>query len=642
MVTKSVKAEETPSRYIMLLIDQSGSMTGTTGRANDPDDRRLRFSRFLVKYLLAFYPKTEVGLMGFVASPKPEDTISLIPIKQWSAYDLTIWERLTKGTASENTSFVSALNAVGKLFPDTCSTSSDPPIECSIVIFSDGVLQGGECNNPNRVKDSLSKLKQNGIRGLLVAFAGRSTDIPISTDRSCQMGPLETWKDQWEVEVICDGDLCNASEMRAQDIYEQLFRSLDVDKPLSNLIAVEFEQTTSLPLPVYPDQRSARLFLLPDSSLIEEWNVITPSVQVGNESWWLWLEPPPSEIRVDLKVNDKSPQSLVYYTYNNQDRYPISLVGEVMPDSIAPGQSVKIDGWLSAGGRVIVDGCCSVQATIDGKTIPLIKKIDGHFSGESIILTGGVHKVIFHPVFSPEMDFPSLHDVHREIYVETAPRLQMNVSSGQQLGQNTVPLTITVSVENYENVLAIEPVLMEVEDGEKIAWSSWDDGIYVAHYTVPLEKRITLQASISAGYTVHGVHFGSQVVEVQHIYSPIPIPEPVIIFDSNGAWKGLRPWMAFPGLLLLIPVTILLAVEVRRRRRQKVFDDAQKEALKIFSGKSLDIVQVKRIFDILDDERFRLEDREMEKTVRKAGKIVSQSYRTDLSIRRRILNESTR
>ena len=100
--------------------------------------------------------------------------------------------------------------------------------------------------------------------------------------------------------------------------------------------------------------------------------------------------------------------------------------------------------------------------------------------------------------------------------------------------------------------------------------------------------------------------------------------------------------MAFPGLLLLIPVTILLAVEVRRRRRQKVFDDAQKEALKIFSGKSLDIVQVKRIFDILDDERFRLEDREMEKTVRKAGKIVSQSYRTDLSIRRRILNESTR
>jgi hypothetical protein len=121
------------------------------------------------------------------------------------------------------------------------------------------------------------------------------------------------------------------------------------------------------------------------------------------------------------------------------------------------------------------------------------------------------------------------------------------------------------------------------------------------------------------------------VVEVQHIYSPIPIPEPVIIFDSNGAWKGLRPWMAFPGLLLLIAVTILLAVEVRRRRRQKVFDDAQKEALKIFSGKSLDIVQVKRIFDILDDETFRLEDREIEEIVRKAGKIVSQSYRADWS-----------
>lgn len=598
-----------PTRSIVVLVDESNSV-----RERDTENKRVRFTRFLVQYLQAF-PETEgvdVSVIGFLAMTST--VAGPMPAWQWSRADLAGLERgLDTVPRKGNTLFTPALDAAQQVLGTSCL--EDGRGACQIVLFSDGHL---ESESERAVSESVQALSSVGISVTMVLFPGDASEV----DRA---------RDVWAEVTLA---VTNAADLPAQRVYSALLGALNLDEPLSQLMTMTLTQTANINQPIPAWQRNTGLTVLPDNPITERWDP-PPDLQSGVQRWW--LDPPEGQVSGTLQVAWGQTETLVYYSWQGES-YPLSLEANVVPDRVILGQPVTLDAWFTAGGQVITASqALSVEAWLDGAPVPLSRRDDGHMSTVISTTVTGTHSVEFRPSLTAVWGERRVTPAFRFFNAEALPTLTLQVAAPLRLTQATLPLTITVVVSNTADVRGIlTPTLWLAEPPITLTMASSGLGRFYTTTQVPSGTSIFVSASLPAGQTLRGLPFAGQ--EQSHrVTVPLP-PEPEK--DENRSLLdciGSYPVLFVLGVLAVV-LLMLALVAIRylwsRIQRMKVDKDVR-EAIHI-----LEILQsggvlsnstpyIRKLNKIMDDlGKLDTHRKETVNLIHQLGRIASLAYRS--------------
>ncbi len=406
---RMVTAQDGPTYNIVFLIDSSGSIvdgTGTNdGKATDPDDKRIRFARFLVRYMQAFHPeKSRVGVIRFYGKvTKDDELIPLTWVHAWSLADLKkIGDADNKGLAFTN--FEVGLATAGRYFIDEAGSplpcSDDPSGEqCYILLFSDGEFEGQNQNQPEVAK-LLKDLRQKSQIQVVPVLFGKNQDA--------------AW---WQENA---GVVINDKEDR-QAVYAEIFQQLKLDAPSERFVeSVLFDDQITLPLiRTTHFHQEVSITLIADDLIFDTWDP-APTPNAGLGRWW--LDPAEGEILGTLQQSRgaQSGQTLVYYTLG-ESFYPLNVTAMIVPEYAHVNQPVQLSAQLSVRGRPFTETAgFGINAGIepDGALISLLPQADGRFTGGITRTIPGTYTVTFVPTVPVTWEHLTVNEVQQSFYVD--------------------------------------------------------------------------------------------------------------------------------------------------------------------------------------------------------------------------------
>ena len=201
------------------------------------------------------------------------------------------------------------------------------------------------------------------------------------------------WAD-FEEDGLIGSLIFNATRLKTRTVYQGTLQALTLDEPLVQLSVREFEDTTTITVPVPSFRRYTQLFLLPDNLIDETWT-LTPTIPAGVHRWW--IDPLEGTLTATLQTRGETTQTLVYYSIISEP-YPISLEALVIPDRQEVGRPVELQTWFVGGGRIVTDTeRFSVEASIkpENETVEMTPNPDGRFTYSISRTISGTYTVTF-------------------------------------------------------------------------------------------------------------------------------------------------------------------------------------------------------------------------------------------------------
>ena len=537
LITHPAMAYDGPHYSIILLIDNSQSIADIENPVGSPDgtppdatQKRIRFARFLVQYMQAFFPgQASVGVISFATEPQP--LVDLSPVEQWSRADLahirSFNQDKDRPDAERCTDFVKALEAAHSQFAGVSCLSKQE--RCAVVIFTDGLAK--ERDNVKRV---LNDVKEDGIRVNVLMFAGHK---PLGELHPQWRETEEMWAD-FEKDGLIGSLIFNATRLEARTIYQGILQALTLDEPLAQLSVKEFLETTTITTPIPPFRRYTRLLLLPDNLVDEVWTY-EPDIWTGIHRWW--IDPPTGEIRATLRASGEMTQTLVYYSVISES-YPIFLETQVKPTRQEIGHLVELEARFTVGkGQIVTDTeHFGVEVTIEpgNERMEMIPNPDGRFTCCISRTIPGTYTAVFRPVITMPFVDELVPPEQRDFYVGKVPHL--GLITGQYVATSQgIQLPVTVVVDEYASIAGLyTPTLSMITGGSEypVFMTPQGGGSFSATIRAFSGTDLTLRASLIGGSTKQGVHFDSIMVEKRLVFQPAGI----YIFGADLIRKALE------------------------------------------------------------------------------------------------------
>lgn len=552
-------AQDTTARYyIVVLIDESGSIRGTdTITPNDLGNKRIRFTRFLVQYLRAFYAEdSQVAVAGFVAGP--ELVFPLSSVSEWSIAD---FERLEVGLAAvanqqrnQNTEFIPTLGRAIELLEGVpCNERQGTSGGCYVVLFTDGLWQDRE--NERLISDALRAFDERGIEIVTVIFPGS----PPST-RYLEQNYLQTWE-MGSTRMISD-----ATSLASRVVYEEILEVLGMHEPLSQLSVAEFERSETITFSVPPFQSLTWFFVIADNNLEETWSV-EPDIRPGWERWW--IDPPAGEFSVALQSNQSVSETLAYYSVFNQP-YPIQLVAQVVPVRQVEGFPVQMLAWFDAGGQIVTgldSESLEVEVNPGRRIVQMFADSNGRFTGVLTYTTLGTNTVTFNS-FLPTAEDQVVED---SFYVGRVPQLELTVGQGGVSPE----IVVTVTVQNYETIFGgFTPTLVMESNNQTKVITLEPVHEYSFIGTAGEEfsgDGLVFTAKLPGGRTTEGIYYGDLTISQSYL------------FPRRVSIRAAFRWVAL--LALLVALTIFF---VREGKKPAFTDPFSPDANKVDVRKAIE------------------------------------------------------
>ncbi|HQE91274.1 MAG TPA: vWA domain-containing protein [Anaerolineae bacterium] len=403
-----VTAHEGSTYNIVFLIDGSNSMTGGGGLNvnNDPEDRRIRFARFLVRYLqMVHSEQSRIGVIRFYGKVREEDR--LVPLTWVNAWSLADLKKIGAVDVEglNNTSFEEGLKAARQYFVDEtgqtlhCGNRTDNE-KCYVLLFSDGEFEGKNLDQQkNIIAGLLADLRQNQQIQVIPILFGENQDS-------------EWWQEN--AGVMVNGD------MDRQAVYAEILQHLGLGAPSEHFEkSTLFSVSTTLSLATAtPFHQVVSVTLIADDLMLDNWN-IAPAVKGASERWW--LNPPFGEIQGTLQRSPEAQpgETLVYYTFG-ESFYPLDVLTALVPERAHINQPIQLSAQLVVRGQSFVNTSVTIRTHLEpsGETISLQPTSEGHFTGSITPTTPGTYTVTFVPIVPITWTHGALNEAQQQFYVD--------------------------------------------------------------------------------------------------------------------------------------------------------------------------------------------------------------------------------
>ncbi|MGB3218464.1 MAG: vWA domain-containing protein, partial [Anaerolineae bacterium] len=384
----NVEAQGPVQHDIILLLDNSGSMVrpyritaaGTqTVIPYDADQRRIRFSRFLIR-LLQNSPAdgTAVGAAIFAAEVKGarpmSSTVVLAPLTDlsaWTAADVTAIQQQpcppadAKGSDGKpvaqqagrdfcyGTRYAAVFEWAAQQLQRPVACGS-PTRRCDILIFTDGALQEPNSDTAAVVVQSLRRLASQGIKVSVILFSSPKTD-PAN---------VKEWR-EWQASGILEKVTTYARDLPIRQLYEQGLDSLGLTALLNGYTPVELPQETIVLADQLPlNTTNLRLNLITDSPITDTYSV-SPNLVAGQVRWWS----APSFVTLTGALEGSG---LLYYRAVSETT-PVVASVTLLPEIQQVSKTVGIQVFVGVGFRSLDDSYVHVTGLVEpvGITAPL-------------------------------------------------------------------------------------------------------------------------------------------------------------------------------------------------------------------------------------------------------------------------------
>lgn len=378
--TVNVEAQSPVQHDIILLLDNSGSMvrpyritpTGTqTVTPYDADQRRIRFSRFLIR-LLQNSPAddTAVGAALFAAEVRGaqplSSTVVLAPLTKlsaWTAADVAAIQQQSCPAANAHdanglpiaqqagrdfcygTRYAAVFNWAAQQLqrPAACGSSTR---RCDILIFTDGALKEPNSDTAAVVAHSLRSLASQGIKVSVILFSSPQTE-PAN---------VREWT-EWQESGILEKVTTYTRDLPIRQLYKQGLDSLGLTGLLNGYTPVELPQETIVLADQLPlNTANLRLNLVTDSPITDTYSA--PPTLVADGLRW-WSAPPFATLTGTLQGS-----GLVYYRVVSET-IPVAASVTLLPETQQEGRAVGVQVFAGAGSRVLDDSSVRVIGLIE-------------------------------------------------------------------------------------------------------------------------------------------------------------------------------------------------------------------------------------------------------------------------------------
>lgn len=580
-----ILAQPEPDRHdILFLIDNSGSI-----EEFDPDEQRLRFPRFLVRYLQAFVAtETRVGAVAFATAQK--SLVPLVPASEWSHADLLDIRSLEcEGQFCENTRFSDAISyaaeqfAMDPLDEDSgelpCGTSEDGYRRCDIIIFSDGIFADSDDRYDGTddvvasVRDELEALDPD--INVWVAMLGEGPDVAASVaglEPQDILDSEETWQ-QFAQDGLIGGFAARATTLGAEKVYSTTLSHLGLDDDLEQMEIQPVEDEANILLPIAPFRHTVQLRYLTDG-FIEDGFVPAPTVATDINRWW--IDDVPSQIEWTLAGD-----GLVYYQVLSEP-HSLALQSQVLPQRQAVGGSEQFYAWITLDqGQIVTDvEGFEIQAVVEppDKSYLLEPGEAGVFGYTLPVSDAGEYKVTFQVVEAPPFAPSLIGEVSEGFVVGHIPELHLDV--GQVISDSKLWVPVSITVAHYDTIAGV--VTPTLESGEpvtdvELTWDTHD--LFTATVELPVTGSVPIWAKLPGGQTHSGLSFPMQMIQTGvathlNVKGLPPDIEPA----KNNTWQSIA--FGLLGIALLVGLTaIVLVIWFVLRKLQKRRNKAEETTL---------------------------------------------------------------
>ena len=437
LVQDPVQAQRMPpvDQDVVFLLDNSPStisgVGAPDGNPTDPQDVRLRLTRFAVGALSLFTSTTQqrVGALSFARDV--ELLVPLTPVEDWARADQASITALDMGSGTD---FAAALGAAEEMFEGSACTEASM---CDVVLISDGVF-----DNPARdqqtVEAALKALRARGIRVHLLAFAEPDAQSHAIWGAFLDEGLLT----QYETQITA-----RFGKM-PQEVYAVLFDILNAADLFDDFSSVAAPEVITRE--VAPFRRWVKWQIVADAPDVNpvfsvDGQVMEASVRVGSE-YWFWI-PKSGTWTVEFTGS-----GMVYYRYFEMVE-PVLLNVRDFPDRVDSGQDISVVASLTAGGKSVLEtGLFSITLLVDGvqsATYPL-SQVGSRFSTElsAEMLSPGTYTATFQTDVAPQLGM--MVDVVTETFYvnwSSLPTLDLSVPSAESISPGQ-PFTVSVMTKH--------------------------------------------------------------------------------------------------------------------------------------------------------------------------------------------------
>ncbi len=453
---------------IILLLDNSGSMVRTYNVQKapitpyDPNQSRIRFSRFLVRLLQASQQEdTAVGAALFAAEVKGSQplssTVVMAPLTDalaWTAADVTAIHQESCPPADAvgpdgqplalkagrdfcyGTRYEAAFSwAAQQLQGPPCGSTTR---RCDILVFTDGDLNEQNSDSDTLVERSLQRLASQGIDVSVILFSD-----PGEEPKS--LGGWRKWQQAGKVAAV---ETYRRSEPVRQ-LYEKGLRALGLETLLAGFTAIELPEerailAADLPLNV----SSLSLDLINDAPISDTYNV-TPNLSIDRTRWW-------TAPAFSVLTGAFQGSGLLYYRALSAT-VPVEAIVTLLPVAQVEGKPVAVQVFARAGTRALDSSVVRIMALIEPAhiTIPLTFHNSGVWRGDLPLLQTGAYTVtaLVQATNAPISGTPEARGERLEIGLPSPPKALLSVSPSTVFAER--PFDIELHAEGEEAVVAL-------------------------------------------------------------------------------------------------------------------------------------------------------------------------------------------
>lgn len=558
--TLPLLAEEDPSKYVVLVVDNSRSMD-----VADPNLQRIRFARFLVTYAQYFYPEVYVGAITFAGQGElPRISVPLTPVQTWSRADFGELNETRSGNTG--TAFVRSLNTAQTLFSKPCLENQicEPAVcnenDCHIVLFTDGEF-GGSGETSSNIIPVLQQLADRNIEVTTVLFdyeGKREANEALWNEIRANVLPLDPATATTEV------------------TYKTILQPLGLDAVLDQLDVLPVNNENNLSIEFPPFLKHATLLLFADGEISETWDT---QPDIVNNYWRWWFDPVPEVVNASLQATGSVTETVIYYRVDTSRVYSLSLETQVNPNSQAVGEPVTISAYfqLENGARVINTDVLRVSllfTPIIDEACDLVADNDsGVFSCTLTDLPAGEYDIAFFGTV-PAVTESSVEKIvtsTQKLIVGHTPLLDLEIAlPSASVVSQTVPVTLTIA--NFQTIQNIyTPTLQLVESGEFLSLTPQDMGVFQGSVSMSSGDAISLRAVLPGGITQEQIPFETQVKEKElgytfQMYSWwMRVPGDESIYEKSV--EKIPDWIWFVLPLALVGGFVMPVVYFKRQQK---------------------------------------------------------------------------
>lgn len=482
-----VRAESPVQHDILLLLDNSGSMVRPyrlTAAGSQPvipydaEQRRIRFSRFLIR-LLQTSPSeaTAVGAALFAAEVKGvqamSNTVVLAPLTAlpaWTAADVeAIQQQPCPSADARGSDGRPVAQQAGRDFcygtryaavfdwaaqqlqhPVTCGS---PTRRCDILIFTDGALQEPNSDTAAVVARSLRTLASQGIKVSVILFSSPNT-APAN---------VKEWQ-EWQRSGILEKVTTYSRDLPIRQLYEQGLDSLGLTALLNGYTPVELPQETIVLADQLPlNTTNLRLDLITDSPISDTYSV-SPTLVADRLRWW--SAPPFATLTGALQGS-----GLVYYRIVSET-IPVAASVTLLPETQQVSKTVGIQVFVGAGFHVLDDSSVQVTGLVEPEGITAPLHYDGVvWRGELPILKSGAYTVtaLIEPLTRTIVGQPDVQTRALKIVSRPQPKAILRVIPATLFAGRRFEIDASLLLEDMPTDLLSEgPATVMINPGSRV------------------------------------------------------------------------------------------------------------------------------------------------------------------------------